>query len=522
MKNKSNFLILSSFLGGLLFSYLFWAEKLALNLFIYSLYLITITYLNKDIAKSAKFKIYALAHILAALLVVVNNSDLTICSYYISLLLFVGFSHYQQIRTVFTAILASILQLITIPFNFIQSLTTVAIGRFNLRPVLKLIKYIFIPVFIVSLFTIFYSAANDIFAHYAESILINLSECFKTLFSFFFKDLTFERFVHLCVGTVLTGGLLFTFFDKHLENTEAKCNEKLIRTRRKTGQTTLWREIIQTFSGNLLNKKLALKTEYITSIISFIALNILLLTVNLIDIATLWFGYKPSGNFSADLHEGTNALILSIIMAMIVILYFFRGNLNFYSKSKTLKTLAYIWMVQNFILILSVFIRDGYYIEYYGLTHKRIGVLVFAMLCIIGLITVYIKVSRQKTFFYLAKINGQLWFALLLTFSTINWDIFIVKYNIDHANTVAIDPDYLLSLSDKTLPFLDKNRTRFIHPPAAQKIAPPSALVTPEVDLQKRLDQRITHFAERYKRTTWLSWNLPDWNSAAYFGINKL
>ncbi|MNK98274.1 hypothetical protein D3C87_1186330 [compost metagenome] len=485
------------------------------------MYLIIIHCVNTDIVKSPKFKIYALAHLLAAILVVINNSDLTICSYYISLLLFVGFSHYQQIRTVFAAAIAAILQLITIPFNFIQSLSTAAIGRFNLKPVLKFAKYIFIPVFIVSLFTIFYSAANDVFAHYGEAILINISEHLSTFFSFFFKDISLERFLHICLGMIVTGGLLFTFFDRHLEKAEAKCNEELVRIRRKPGQKTIWYEIVQTFSGNLLNKKLALKTEYITGIISFIALNALLLTVNLIDITTLWLGYKPSGNFSADLHKGTNALIFSIIMAMIVILYFFRGNLNFYSKSKTLKTLAYIWMIQNFILIISVFIRDAYYIEFYGLTHKRIGVLVFALLCIIGLATVYLKVSRQKTFFYLAKLNGQLWFILLLAFSTINWDVFIVKYNINHADSVALDPDYLLSLSYKTLPLLDKNRDKLKSTAGLTTKSPGITLATPADELEKRLDRRIAYFAESYKSKTWLSWNLPDWNSAAYFGINK-
>ncbi|MNK01795.1 hypothetical protein D3C87_196030 [compost metagenome] len=522
MKNKSNFLVLSTIFGGLLFNYLFWTERLALNLLIYSLYVFTITYFNKDIVKSFKFKIYAAAHLLAAILVVINNSDLTIVSYYISLILFVGFSHYPQIRTVFTAAIATILQFITLPFNFIQSLSTVSIGKFNLRPILKFAKYVFIPIIIVWIFTVTYMIANDVFAHYVDTLVQNISDFLGNILSFFFKDITLVRFLHFCLGAIITSGLLFTFFNHNLQNVESKSTEKLERIRKSPNRHTIWREMIQTFSPNLLTKKLALKTEYITGIISFIALNLLLLSVNLIDITTLWLGYKPSGNFSADLHKGTNALIFSIIMAMAVILYFFRGNLNFYSKSKTLKILAFTWMIQNCILIISVFIRDGYYIEFQGLTHKRIGVLIFAILCIIGLVTVYIKVAKQKSLFYLFKTNGHIWFVLLLLFSTVNWDVLIAKYNINYTSPSGIDLDYLFSLSDKTLPILDKNRSKLYATSIPDLKSPKAVLLTQNDKFQRRLDRRIGYFAERYQKVSWLSWNMPDWQTHQYLIKNRL
>ncbi|TBO44081.1 DUF4153 domain-containing protein [Pedobacter kyonggii] len=521
MKNKSNLLLLSALLGGLLFTFLFWQERLALNLLIYSIYLLAITFINPDVVKSTKLKIYSLAHLLAAILVVVNNSDLSVATYYISLLLFIGFSHNQQIRTIFTAFLASILQMITVPFNAVQHLSKISIGNFNLKPIFKLIKYIFIPVIAVIFFACLYSAANNVFAHYAESILTNIAQFFEDILHFFFKDLSIDRIIHFCFGLVLTGGLLLAFFDKSLEKAELKCKEQLVRIRRTSGQKTIWYNIVEIFSGNLLTRKMALKTEYIVGVISFVALNLLLLLLNTIDISTLWFGYKPAGNFSADLHDGTNTLIFSIILAMAVILYFFRGNLNFYSKSKPLKILVITWMVQNFILIISVFIRDGYYIEFHGLTHKRIGVLVFAILCIIGLATVYLKVAKQRTLFYLFKVNGNIWFALLLAFSLINWDIFIVKYNLSKSDQVGIDADYLLSLSDKTLPILDKNRSKLHY--TLSKDLYGREIAKPQIAdfYRDQLDKRIGYFKERYEGVSWLSWNLQDWNTAQYFGISK-
>ncbi|MCZ4244330.1 DUF4173 domain-containing protein [Pedobacter punctiformis] len=524
MKNKSNRLLLSALLGGLLFSFLFWEERLALNLLIYSIYLIIITYLNPEVIKDTKFKIYGLAHLLAAILVVVNNSGLTLVSYYMSLMLFIGFSHNQQLRTVFMAFFTAILQMITVPFNVIRNLSEVSIGNFNLKPVFKFVKYIFIPVVIVVIFTCLYSAASSVFAHYAETFLTNIAKFFENIFGFIFEDLSFGRFMHFCFGLMVTGGLILAFFDKSLQKIELNFKEQLFRIRRNLNQKTIWYEFTSVFTGNLLTKKLALKTELITGLISFGALNFLLLFLNGIDIWWLWLGKGKNlaeTNYSAELHDGTNALIFSIALAMVVIIYFFRGNLNFYSKSKTLKVLTYVWMVQNIILIISVFIRDAYYIEYYGLTHKRIGVLVFALLCIIGLATVYLKVAKQKTLFYLFKVNGNIWFALLLVFSTINWDVLIVKYNFAHESSIAVDPDYLISLSDKTLPVLDKNREKLHATSSKAPNLTEKRAIAPETNYQKMLDQRIGYFKERYEKVSWLSWNFQDWNTAEYFGLNK-
>jgi len=519
MKMKSNFLILSTLLGGLLFTFLFWEERLALNLLIYTLYLLATTFINPDVVKSFKLKIYGSAHLLAAVLVVINNSDLSLVTYYISLLLFIGFGHQQQIRTIFTAFLAAILQMATVPFNAMKQLSQISIGNVSLKPFFTLIKYLFLPLIIVILFSCLYAAASNVFAHYAGTILTNIGDFLDYVLHFFFKDLSFERIMHFCFGLLLTGGLILAFFDKSLEKAELKCKEQLVRIGRSLGQKTIWYNVVQTFTGNLLTRKMALKTEYIVGIISFAALNLLLLMLNAIDITTLWFGYEPSGNFSGELHQGTNSLIFSIVMAMAVILYYFRGNLNFYHKSKTLRTLAYFWMIQNFILIISVFIRDGYYIEFHGLTHKRIGVLVFATLCIIGLVTVYFKVAKQKTIFYLFKVNGNIWFALLLTFTLINWDVLIVKYNLNHVDAVSIDPYYLTSLSEKTLPILDKNRSK-IHP-STNNNSEIAKVYQPEEALMRKLDQRIDYFKERYNQESWLSWNLQDWNTAKYFGVNR-
>lgn len=523
MKNKSNLLLLSALLGGLLFSFLFWEERLAINLLIYSAYVLAITYLNPEVIKGAKLNLYAIAHFVAAILVIVNNSALTLVSYYFSLIFFIGFAHNQQIRTVFMAFFSTVLQMFTVPFNVIRNLSEVSIGNFNMKPVFRIIKYIFIPIIVVIIFSSLYSAANSVFAHYTEAILINIGDFFENIFGFIFKDLSFARFMHFCFGLVVTGGLILTFSDKTFQKIELNSTEQMVRIRRGFNQKTFLDELTSTFFGSLFIKKLALKTEFIIGLISFSALNILLFFLNGIDIWWLWLGGNilEVTNYSAELHDGTNTLIFSIVLAMAIIVYFFRGNLNFYSKNKTLKVLAIAWMVQNCILIISVFVRDAHYIEFYGLTHKRIGVLVFAILCIIGLATVYLKVAKQKTLFYLLKVNGNIWFILLLAFSAINWDILIAKYNLAQSDKISLDANYLLGLSDKTLAVLDQNRSK-LHYMESTSVYGTTIVTSESTEVyQNRLDKRIIFFKERYRKTSWLSWNLPDWKNANYFKTKR-
>ncbi|MFC3559400.1 DUF4153 domain-containing protein [Pedobacter jamesrossensis] len=522
MKTKSGYLLLSTLIGGLLFSSTFWMERMAVNSLLYSIFIIIITFFNNEVTKSAKFKVYAAAHLLAVILVIVNNSSLTLVAYYISLILFIGYVHYQTIRSIYAAFLAAILQFITTPISLIKRLSEVSIGNFNLKPIISPIKFILLPLFILFVFTMIYSGANHVFGHYLEVTFTSIGTFLNNTFGFIFQNLSFGRFMHFCFGTLVTGGLLITFYNKGVEKVESYFGESFLRKRKNKGESSVCNEVVKTFFGQIVNKKMALKTEYIIAIISFSALNLLLLCLNGIDIWWLWLGKGKNvaeTNYSSDLHDGTNALIFSIVLAMAVILYFFRGNLNFYYKNKTLKTLAFAWMIQNFILIISVFIRDGYYIEFYGLTHNRIGVLVFALLCIIGLATVYLKLVKQKTLFYLFKVNGNIWFALLLAFSIVNWDVLIAKYNLSQSDRISLDADYLLSLSDKTLPILDKNRARLHFTEGTDTSNRTYASPETPAFYQQQLDQRIGFFKERYQKVSWLSWNLQDWKTAEYFNI---
>ncbi|MBP8067057.1 MAG: DUF4173 domain-containing protein [Pedobacter sp.] len=548
MNYKIDIKLIFALTGGILFNYLFWEEELALNLIIYSVFILIVFHFSNNLLLTKKLILIAGAHLLAGILLLINHSIVNILSWYISLFVLMGYLHHTQLRSIFTLLAAAFLQFILAPVNLVKKTTEIEIGALSLKPLLKLVKYLIIPSFILFLFSIIYSIANPVFASYIGSFFENFSLFINSIFTFFFKDIRIERILFLVLGILFSTGIFITC--KHeLEKIESGFQDHLLRVRRDKKHYSIWRELSTLFSGNLTNKKMALKTENTIAVISFLGLNILLLLLNSIDFSTLWMGNLGSLNFSQALHGSTNALIVSIVMAMIVILYFFNGNLNFYSKNKMIRLLAYGWIIQNVFLILSVLLRDYHYIAMHGLTHKRIGVLVFSLLCVVGLLTVYLKVAKKKSFFYLFKTNGAIWYLLLILSGAINWDAFIVDYNIDKKNSATLDVNYLMSLSDKTLPQLIENKEllrKHLSPnystnPYVDEYTNVKSLdtsttkksIVDSVELKKQIKQRleqtfeqnlanrVQNFNKNFKNTSWLSWNYRDWQTNHYLNDRK-
>lgn len=549
MKKHIDVELIAIFGGGLLFNFLFWNEGLGLNLLLHSLFILVILLRKKEHYTNKKTILVASGHLLTALLVVFNHAILNIFGYYITLIVFIGFIHTPRIKSIFTALLSGFLQLTWSPINLIKKILTVKIGNLEIKPIFRPLKYLVIPTFVVFFFSIIYSIANPVFAKYGETFIVSISDFIADIFKFIFGDLSFARFLHVILGILFTTGILLAFKENGLEKIDVTSSDNLIRKRKNKSASSFIHELKSIFLGFIINKKMALKTEHIIGIISFTALNLLIFALNIIDFNTLWLGNVRSFDdayLSAQLHEGANSLIFSIVMAMMVILYFFSGNLNFYSKNKTLKVLAYTWIIQNTFLVFSVLIRDYHYINLSGLTHKRIGVLVFLTLCIIGLLTVYIKVAKQKTLYYLIKTNGRIWYILLIVFGIVNWDTFIVNYNINSRNSIALDVEHLMEMSDKTLPILDQNRNllnqyaaksnyyNFPEPISSANTAnsADTSITQLPIDTVKHqkimekwrvlafnenLDSRIVNFKEQQLHKSWLSWNYRDWQTAHYF-----
>jgi hypothetical protein len=166
--------------------------------------------------------------------------------------------------------------------------------------------------------------------------------------------------------------------------------------------------------------------------------------------------------------------------------------------------------------VISVLLRDYYYIAFYGLAYKRIGVLFFLLAVLAGLLTVAIKIYYNKTTYYLFRVNAWVCICMLVISSTIDWDKNIAAYNLNNKTQVPVDLNFLFRLSDRTIPLIEQNmdvlkQTQMNYDAARNE---PGYLC--DSCFIQRLKQREKDFLARQQQYSWLSWNLADASLGKY------
>ena len=190
---------------------------------------------------------------------------------------------------------------------------------------------------------------------------------------------------------------------------------------------------------------LDLDFERKSGVITLVMLNLMLLVFIVTYNYEQFFEVIEKSQLSAATHERVNSVIFSIIMAVGVILFYFKGGFNFDEKAVQLKKLAKIWIFLNGILIVSTIIKNSEYVSFYGLTYKRLGVYAFLILAIIGLVYAFLKIEKQKTNAYL--VNQMVWYfyGTILLCSYVNWGNLITNYNI--SVNKGVEPVFLSELN---------------------------------------------------------------------------
>ncbi len=280
----------------------------------------------------------------------------------------------------------------------------------------KLIAYFIIPLVFVALFFIVYSFGSD---H------------FSGLFTDYQLDLDIWQ---LFVITVLGFYISFTFWNYWIPEVSYEVNTKL--DNEFTNEVKFTNE--NTFS--FLDLNFERKSGEITLLLLNLKLLIFIVTYNY----EQFFEVIEASKLSADTHERVNAIIFSIVMAVGVILFYFKGGFNFDEKATNLKRLSKIWIVLNGVLILSTVIKNSEYVSFFGLTYKRLGVYAFLILAIIGLLYAFLKITKQKTNAYL--FNQMVWYfyGTVLLCSFFNWGNLITNYNI--SVNKGVEPVFLSGL----------------------------------------------------------------------------
>lgn len=282
------------------------------------------------------------------------------------------------------------------------------------------------------------------------------------------------------VGAYLLGVFYYPLTIRSLARADLASPNQLIRRRR---------------SPSVGFNPVSLRYEYRSGWLLFVLLNVLLLFFNAVDTFYLTTLRLPAGvTYAMFLHQGVNALIASVVLAIAVVMYFFRGNLNFLTQNHRLRYAAYLWIIQNALLVMLTAVKNFSYVDQYGLTHKRIGVYLYLLLTLIGLITTYVKVHDIKSNWFLFRRNAWIFYAVLVVFSFFDWSRVITHYNLTYLDETQIDVNYLIGLSDTNLDLLDQARRQY----------------DLSLDQESLIQRYIDYFIERTSRQDWQSWNYSD------------
>lgn len=502
--------VLLTTLGAILFNVIFWQQKLGINIVFFDIFILSsVFYLYPVAFKKSATKWLLAGHIITVAAVIIHNTILSKLAFSTTLLLIIVFTQYQH-RSVWYAAGSAFTNYVLMVPTFFTSIKQIKKGKLNFYCFRKTLRFLVIPTLLLLVFLVLYTISNSIFSGIINDVGLALQQFFLRFFDWF----SWLRLWFLLLGLCITGGLLLKSNIHYFSQKDITRHDAL--NRKKTGlvkwRETSWYQLLALVMGKLANGTMALRNENKTGIISLILLNILLLCINCIDVVYVWFGFKYNNNLNlaAYVHEGIGMLIFSIVLAMALVLFFFRGNLNFYKKNKLLRFGAYAWLVQNMVLVISVLLRDYYYIVHMGLAYKRIGVLVFLILVLFGLMTVFIKIQQLKTTYFLIRVNA--WFAIIILVgaSCIHWDEQIATYNLARKNTIPLDITFLLSLSDKTLPIIEANNDVLDKYSTSRIDKEGEMLDKSQFSPKEVFDIRKKDFIKEQAGYTWLSWNYAD------------
>ena len=204
-----------------------------------------------------------------------------------------------------------------------------------------------------------------------------------------------------------------------------------------------------------IETKFGIKNELKVTKLTVVTLTLLLTAFLIVDALTVFNLIDNNLSHTDNVHQGIFVLITSVIFVIIIVSISFRGQLNFY-KDNTLKPLTIFWLILNVVLIGLNTIKNNNYIAEWGLTHKRVGVFVYLILCVIGLLFTIYKIKKNKTFWFLMNKTTLTFMSLLVIYSMLNWNGLIAKYNLSDNRfpPEKIDLYYNLELGYEAYPYL--------------------------------------------------------------------
>lgn len=388
------------FLTAALFVIVFYDQDIGLNLGILSIiYALLTLYKTPEKNRTRTFLILFVTNILSALAFIWYRDFPSLLAVVSSILLLGYRSKNRRLKILFL-----------IPVFIINSFTSVFrffsfdewLPKRNISGVWqKTLAFIIIPLVFISMFFGIYSAGSDHFAAVFRDY-----------------ELDINLWQVLCLS-VLGFFIAFNYWNYAVERFIYKNNYLLDDDFREGSK-------MQKATYSFLD----LDAERTSGVISFFCLNILLvffiITYNYEQFYEI---SKTPVQLSEETHERVNAVILSIVMAVLVIMFYFKSGFNFDPKAKLMKLLAKIWIILNAVLVVSAALKNYEYIISYGVTYKRLGVFAFLLLSLVGLALTFIKIQKRKRNAFLFNRMTWYFYGTILACSYINWGGIITSQN---------------------------------------------------------------------------------------------
>ncbi|PPK86371.1 uncharacterized protein DUF4173 [Neolewinella xylanilytica] len=458
---------------GTVFAYLFFPLSAGLNVFVFdAIALLTLFASRPELTRRPAVRWAVFLLLASAVSVVIVHAPASLVAHHLSFLLLIGFVQERELRFIWYGLLLGVFSLLAGPTRFLRQLH----GRYAHR-LASTNRWVWVRPGLTALavslpFFLLYSIGNSDFFRGLEWLLGWLDGVHR-----FDEPLRFA--VLFVVGLCGTIPLILAGANFDLAYDDTVDPDTLSRSRG---------------GNNHPFSPLALRVEYRRAVMVFLTLNALLWVVNLTDLRYIWLSATelPASTLSEYVHAGTNSLMASILLAMVVVLYFFRRNLNFYPNARTLRALTYCWLAQNAFLALSVGMRNWHYIHAYGLAIGRVHVGVALCLVLVGIFSLSRKVRQRRSLHYLLQVNGLAAWLFLVGYGAVNWSGVITRVNLRQP-THRIDWTYLVDDLDRDNYFLLRQE-------------------------QERLPTRLAGKLERYgyPAQDWRSWNYADWRNTIW------
>lgn len=490
---------------ALIFNTIFWEEELAINWFLFVLLVLGVNFKRVlPLLRTPSGVAFVSAVLVSAFMLVWQHTVLSAFASLVALICCVGVLQYPEIRTVYSAGFSAAINFFKLPdLNWNWGRT----GVHNKR-IMRFIRLGVLPFLILFVFFLLFRGANVVFREATDHVFGQIAR----FFDYLFMGLEPARIFFFLFALAVAGWIWFEGKYPLVKNAELPLRDNLQRVRRNLPRNPLGirsgeKVIYQTVPT------IGLKNENRSAVWMVAAVCILLAVINVLDVVYVWFGvgYSSAVDYSAKVHEGVYFLIASILLSIAIVLYVFRRNQNFYTRNRRLIQWTTAWIALNALLVVSVFIRNFYYISHQGLTYKRIGVIVFLIVVALGLYSLLRKVRQRKSFFFMSKFNSWTLFALLICSSVINWDVHICRYNVRNVSPEEFDVTYLMDLSDEALLELalqDVKKLEHYNHPRDWNLS-----------YDQLLRQRVCAIREKYSKTEWSFWS---WNFRDERILNKL